>query len=79
VSGFGEQSADLAARIADGCICIGPEADLVKLFRDSGGGSKPVQGGLKGCWAPAGPEPCPTGDLLSWPYWSDPKRFVVPC
>ena len=52
VSGFGEQSAELAARIADGYICIGPEADLVKLFRDQGGGSKPVQGGLKGCWAP---------------------------
>jgi G6PDH family F420-dependent oxidoreductase len=52
VSGFGEQSAKLAARIADGYICIGPEADLVKLFRDQGGGSKPVQGGLKGCWAP---------------------------
>ena len=45
VSGFGEQSAELAARIADGYICIGPEADLVKLFRDQGGGSKPVQGG----------------------------------
>jgi G6PDH family F420-dependent oxidoreductase len=52
VSGFGEQSAELAARIADGYICIGPEADLVKLFRDQGGGAKPVQGGLKGCWAP---------------------------
>ena len=52
VSGFGEQSAELAARIGDGHICIGPEADLVKRFRDSGGGSKPVQGGLKGCWAP---------------------------
>ena len=52
VSGFGEQSAELAARIADGYICIGPEADLVKRFRDQGGGSKPVQGGLKGCWAP---------------------------
>ncbi|HEX4093061.1 MAG TPA: TIGR03557 family F420-dependent LLM class oxidoreductase [Trebonia sp.] len=52
VSGFGEQSAELAARIADGYICIGPEADLVKRFRDQGGGAKPVQGGLKGCWAP---------------------------
>jgi G6PDH family F420-dependent oxidoreductase len=48
VSGFGEQSAELAARIADGYICIGPEADLVKLFRDQGGGSKPVQGRSQG-------------------------------
>ena len=38
VSGFGEQSAELAAQIGDGYICIGPEADLVKRFRDSGGG-----------------------------------------
>src|ERR1700728_2127289 len=66
VSGFGEQSAELAARIADGYICIGPEADLVKLFRDQGGGSKPVQGGLKGCWAPdAGQDPKPYLETLS--------------
>jgi G6PDH family F420-dependent oxidoreductase len=52
VSGFGEQSTELAARIADGYICNSPEADLVKIFRDQGGGSKPVQGSLKGCWAP---------------------------
>lgn len=52
VSGFGEHSARLAARIADGYICMSPEADLVKLFRDEGGGDGPVQGGIKGCWAP---------------------------
>ena len=38
VSGFGEQSARLAARIADGFICMGPQADLIKLYRDEGGG-----------------------------------------
>lgn len=52
VSGFGEHSARLAARIGDGYICMGPAADLIKLFRDEGGGAKPVQGGIKGCWAP---------------------------
>ncbi len=52
VSGFGEESARLAARIGDGFICMGPAADLVKLFRDEGGGARPVQGGIKGCWAP---------------------------
>jgi G6PDH family F420-dependent oxidoreductase len=52
VSGFGEQSAKLAARIADGYICMGPQQDLIKLYRDSGGGDLPVQGGIKGCWAP---------------------------
>lgn len=52
VSGFGENSAQLAARIGDGFMCVGPQADLVKLYRDQGGGDRPVQGGLKGCWAP---------------------------
>jgi G6PDH family F420-dependent oxidoreductase len=52
VSGFGEQSARLAGRIGDGYICTKPEADLVKVFRGAGGGARPVQGGLKGCWAP---------------------------
>jgi len=52
VSGFGEKSARLAARIADGYICMGPQADLIKLFRDEGGDGRPVQGGIKGCWAP---------------------------
>jgi len=52
VSGFGEKSARLAARIADGYICMGPQADLIKLYRDEGGGDRPVQGGIKGCWAP---------------------------
>jgi G6PDH family F420-dependent oxidoreductase len=51
VSGFGEKSASLAARIADGYICMGPQADLIKLYRE-GGGDRPVQGGIKGCWAP---------------------------
>jgi hypothetical protein len=29
-----------------------PQADLIKLYRDEGGGGRPVQGGIKGCWAP---------------------------
>ena len=52
MSGFGTKSARLAARIADGYICMGPQADLVRLYRDSGGGDRPVQGAIKGCWAP---------------------------
>lgn len=31
---------------------MGPRADLVQLYRESGGGDKPVQGGLKVCWNP---------------------------
>ncbi|MCL2584020.1 MAG: TIGR03557 family F420-dependent LLM class oxidoreductase [Streptosporangiales bacterium] len=52
VSGFGEKSARLAAGIGDGFICMSPDEDLVRLYRDSGGGDRPVQGGLKVCWGP---------------------------
>ena len=52
MSGFGEKAVQLAARIADGYICVQPNADLVRLYRDSGGGDRPVQGGLKVCWGP---------------------------
>jgi G6PDH family F420-dependent oxidoreductase len=52
VSGFGENSARLAARIADGYICMGPQAGLIKLYRDEGGAGRTVQGGIKACWAP---------------------------
>jgi G6PDH family F420-dependent oxidoreductase len=50
VSGFGEKSARLAGRIGDGYISVQPDSDLVRLFRESGGGDKPAQGGLKVCW-----------------------------
>jgi G6PDH family F420-dependent oxidoreductase len=43
LSGFGRQSALLAARIADGYITMMPDADMVRLYRDSGGGDRPVQ------------------------------------
>jgi G6PDH family F420-dependent oxidoreductase len=50
VSGFGEKSARLAGRIGDGYINVQPDEDLVRVFRESGGGDKPAQGGLKVCW-----------------------------
>ncbi|MDI3406927.1 TIGR03557 family F420-dependent LLM class oxidoreductase [Streptomyces cavernicola] len=50
VSAFGPQAAALAGRIADGFVTMTPDAQLVEQFRDSGGGGKPVLGGLKVCW-----------------------------
>ncbi|MGW0161309.1 TIGR03557 family F420-dependent LLM class oxidoreductase [Mycobacterium sp. NPDC003323] len=50
VSGFGPQGAELAGRIGDGYVLVTPEAELVKKFRESGGGDKPVQAGTKVCW-----------------------------
>ena len=43
-----------------------PDADLVRRFRDMGGGDKPVQGGFKGCWAPTEEEGVKTAHRL-WP------------
>ncbi|MFC4589139.1 TIGR03557 family F420-dependent LLM class oxidoreductase [Sphaerisporangium corydalis] len=51
ISGFGDKSIELAGRIGDGYILTGPNADMVEKFRASGGGGKPVQGGLKVCYA----------------------------
>ena len=52
VSAFGPRALEVAARIGDGYVSTMPDADLVRRFRDLGGGDKPVQGGFKGCWAP---------------------------
>jgi len=50
VSGFGPQATALAGRIGDGYCTVSPDADLVRTFRDSGGGDKPVQAGMKVSW-----------------------------
>ncbi|BFV60211.1 LLM class F420-dependent oxidoreductase [Kitasatospora sp. CMC57] len=50
VSGFGPKSAQLAARIGDGFVTMGPQPELVRQFRVAGGEGKPVLGGIKVCW-----------------------------
>ncbi len=56
ISGFGPKAASLAGRIGDGFINTKPDADLVAAFRDNGGRGKPMQAGLKVCWAPSAEE-----------------------
>ncbi|MCW3843421.1 TIGR03557 family F420-dependent LLM class oxidoreductase [Micromonospora yasonensis] len=51
VSGFGPKSIELAARIGDGYISTVPDADMVRRFRDAGGGDKPCQAGFKAAYA----------------------------
>ena len=51
ISGFGPKSIDLAARLGDGYVSTMPDADLVRRFRDNGGGDKPAQAGFKACFA----------------------------
>jgi G6PDH family F420-dependent oxidoreductase len=41
MSGFGEKAIKLAARVADGYMCVQPNADFVRLYRDSGGATGP--------------------------------------
>jgi G6PDH family F420-dependent oxidoreductase len=52
VSGFGPKAIEVAARIGDGFVTVGPDADAVKRFRDGRTGRDGlVQGGIKVCWA----------------------------
>jgi G6PDH family F420-dependent oxidoreductase len=50
ISGFGGKSIELAAKIGDGYVTTGPDAESVELFRSQAGADKPVQGGMKLCW-----------------------------
>jgi G6PDH family F420-dependent oxidoreductase len=51
VSGFGPKAVDLAARIGDGYVSMMPDGDLVRRFREGGGGTKPAQAGFKAAYA----------------------------
>ncbi len=51
MSGFGEKSTSLAARIAEGYVTTSPRKDLVKQYR-SEGGKGTIDGALKVCWGP---------------------------
>jgi G6PDH family F420-dependent oxidoreductase len=50
ISGFGEKSVALAARIGDGYCTVGPDAESVESFRTQAKNGHLVQGGLKVCW-----------------------------
>ncbi|MFB6396777.1 TIGR03557 family F420-dependent LLM class oxidoreductase [Polymorphospora lycopeni] len=65
VSAFGPKAIDLAARIGDGYVSTMPDADLVRRFRDNGGGDKPCQGGFKAAYARTADE----GAQLAYERW----------
>lgn len=50
VSAFGPKAVRSAAKSGDGLCTVMPDADLVRGYRDAGG-TGPVQGGIKVCWA----------------------------
>jgi G6PDH family F420-dependent oxidoreductase len=66
MSGFGDKAAELAGRVADGFMCVKPDADLLKTFRSAAGTDKVAQGGLKVCWAPNAAQGRRTAHRL-WP------------
>jgi G6PDH family F420-dependent oxidoreductase len=65
VSGFGPKAVDLAARIGDGYVSTMPDGDLVRRFRDNGGGSKPAQAGFKAAYADSEDE----GARIAYEKW----------
>ena len=50
VSGFGTKAVRLAGEIGDGYCGAAPDAEMVSLFRSSGGGDKVAHAGTKVCW-----------------------------
>jgi len=50
VSSFGPRTAELAGKIGDGYCGVDPDAELISLFRTSGGGNKPAHAEMKACW-----------------------------
>ncbi|MFE0766406.1 TIGR03557 family F420-dependent LLM class oxidoreductase [Streptomyces smyrnaeus] len=64
VSAFGPKATDLAARIGDAFCTASPDAELVERYRSAGGGKRPVQGGMKVCWAPSEQEGLDTAHRL---------------
>lgn len=51
VAALGPRASNLAARAGDGLISVRPDATVVRRFHDAADVRKPVQGGLKVCWA----------------------------
>ena len=50
VSGFGPKAARLAGKTGDGYVHVAPDAEMLNLFRESGGGNKVAHAGTKVCY-----------------------------
>ncbi len=50
VSGFGPKATRLAGKVGDGYMNVSPDAEMLEMFRSSGGGDKPAHGAFKVCY-----------------------------
>lgn len=50
ISGFGPKAARFAGRLGDGYCHVAPDAEMLNLFRESGGGDKVAHAGTKVCY-----------------------------
>jgi G6PDH family F420-dependent oxidoreductase len=66
VSAFGRKALELAARIGDGFMTVGPDEESVRFFRERARDGTQVQGGLKVCWGADQDEAVRTAHRL-WP------------
>jgi G6PDH family F420-dependent oxidoreductase len=66
VSAFGPKAAEVAARIGDGFCTVGPEADLIRQFRESAEDGAVVQSGMKVRYASDAAEARATAHRI-WP------------
>ena len=66
VSGFGPKAVQLAAEIGDGYVNVGPDAELLDLYRSSGGGDKVAHSAFKACYGEDEVECVKTAHRL-WP------------
>src|SRR3954453_8386683 len=66
ISGFGPKATRLAGSIGDGYVNVAPDAELLNLFRSSGGNDKPAHGAFKVCYGEDEAEARKTAHRL-WP------------
>jgi coenzyme F420-dependent glucose-6-phosphate dehydrogenase len=69
-------AARLAGRAGDALIATAPVADLVRTFRDEGGGGNPTYGKVTLCWGPD-EEKAKDEALEWWPNTSVPGELGV--
>ncbi|MDQ4106277.1 MAG: LLM class F420-dependent oxidoreductase [Actinomycetota bacterium] len=75
VSGFGPKAARLAGKVGDGYVHVAPDAEMLNLFRESGGGDKVAHAGTKVCYGEDEAE-CRRIAHQTWPNESLPGELA---